>query len=135
MTHQLFEALTAVGAGWVMYLLIGLSVLSVALMLERLVYFVRFSSARTASLTAMLSHGRFEEARNELGLASTFEGAVVRAAIDAAPGGPAAVDEVVACAIAHERPGFERFLSFFGTLGNNAPFLGLFGTVIGIIKA
>ncbi len=37
--------------------------------------------------------------------------------------------------IARRRPAFERFLSFLGTLGSNAPFLGLFGTVIGIIDA
>ena len=29
----------------------------------------------------------------------------------------------------------ERNLGVLGTLGNNAPFIGLFGTVLGIIKA
>ena len=29
----------------------------------------------------------------------------------------------------------ERHLGILGTLGNNAPFIGLFGTVLGIIKA
>ena len=37
------------------------------------------------------------------------------------------------------RPGekmrLERRLNFLGTLGANAPFIGLFGTVLGIIKA
>ncbi len=37
--------------------------------------------------------------------------------------------------MAAERPRYERFLSFLGTLGSNAPFIGLFGTVLGIIKA
>ena len=37
--------------------------------------------------------------------------------------------------MARERPQYERFLSVLGTLGNNAPFIGLFGTVLGIIKA
>jgi biopolymer transport protein ExbB len=36
---------------------------------------------------------------------------------------------------AAERVRLERRLAFLGTLGNNAPFIGLFGTVIGIIKA
>ena len=31
--------------------------------------------------------------------------------------------------------GLERFLAVLGTLGNSAPFIGLFGTVLGIIKA
>ena len=29
----------------------------------------------------------------------------------------------------------ERRLAFLGTLGNNAPFIGLFGTVIGVVSA
>ena len=29
----------------------------------------------------------------------------------------------------------ERWLAYLGTLGNNAPFIGLFGTVIGVIGA
>jgi biopolymer transport protein ExbB len=36
---------------------------------------------------------------------------------------------------ARERLRLERNLAFLGTLGNNAPFIGLFGTVLGIIKA
>ncbi|MBI4386047.1 MAG: MotA/TolQ/ExbB proton channel family protein [Elusimicrobia bacterium] len=34
-----------------------------------------------------------------------------------------------------ERLGMERYLGILGTMGNTAPFIGLFGTVIGIIKA
>ena len=30
---------------------------------------------------------------------------------------------------------YERRLAFLGTLGNNAPFIGLFGTVLGVIRA
>ena len=37
--------------------------------------------------------------------------------------------------MARERPRYERFLSILGTLGSNTPFIGLFGTVLGIIKA
>jgi biopolymer transport protein ExbB len=38
-------------------------------------------------------------------------------------------------AAALERRGLERWLAYLGTLGNNAPFIGLFGTVIGVIGA
>ena len=34
-----------------------------------------------------------------------------------------------------EREELDRRIAFLGTLGNNAPFIGLFGTVIGIIQA
>ena len=34
-----------------------------------------------------------------------------------------------------ERRVLERWMLLLGTLGNNAPFIGLFGTVLGVIKA
>jgi biopolymer transport protein ExbB len=41
----------------------------------------------------------------------------------------------MASARSQERLRLERYLGILGTLGNNAPFIGLFGTVLGIIKA
>jgi biopolymer transport protein ExbB len=38
-------------------------------------------------------------------------------------------------AVALERRKLERGLAFLGTVGNNAPFVGLFGTVVGVIHA
>ena len=40
-----------------------------------------------------------------------------------------------AAIVEQERLRYERGLAFLGTLGNNAPFVGLFGTVLGIIRA
>src|SRR5262249_52145467 len=64
-----------------------------------------------------------------------------RAAVVAAAGldhfdrGWEAVGEAMAGAKARLRVELERNLGILGTLGNNAPFIGLFGTVLGIIKA
>jgi biopolymer transport protein ExbB len=60
---------------------------------------------------------------------------VVRQGIRAAPRGAEAVEEIVQATIGRERLRYERFLSYLGTLGNNAPFIGLFGTVLGIVEA
>src|SRR4029079_10228547 len=38
-------------------------------------------------------------------------------------------------AAALQRMKLEKRLAFLGTLGNNAPFIGLFGTVLGIVRA
>jgi biopolymer transport protein ExbB len=38
-------------------------------------------------------------------------------------------------AVALQRMRLERRLAYLGTLGNNAPFIGLFGTVIGVVQA
>lgn len=135
LTGKLFEVFTDLGAEWVLWALVGLSILSVALMIERAVFYARHGSSDASHLAPLLAAGRLAEARTLLEGRRGFEAAVVRAALDAAPDGASAVEEVIAGAIAHGRQPFERSLSFLGTLGNNAPFLGLFGTVIGIIKA
>jgi biopolymer transport protein ExbB/TolQ len=135
LTHELFNVFTYVGAEWVLWLLVALSVISIAVVVERLVYFNRNSAPEASELLPILAAGKFDEARSRLEGKHGLEAQVVRAAIDAAPNGPDSVEEVIAGTVVRFRPRYERYLPFLGTLGNNAPFVGLFGTVIGIIKA
>ncbi len=48
---------------------------------------------------------------------------------------PEAIDRVVLAYTREERLKLEKGLSVLATLGSNAPFIGLFGTVLGIIRA
>jgi biopolymer transport protein ExbB/biopolymer transport protein TolQ len=43
--------------------------------------------------------------------------------------------DAVDSALGFSKKELERGLNFLGTLGNNAPFVGLFGTVLGVIMA
>lgn len=122
-------------AEWVLWLLAILSVLSIAVMIERAVYFATHSIPNAGDLTARLVRGELEGVRQEVGARQGMEAAVIKEGVSALNKGPAAVEEIIACTVARERPKYERFLSLLGTLGNNAPFVGLFGTVLGIIKA
>lgn len=135
MTKQLFDLFTRAGAEWVLYALAALSVASVAVILERALFFRRQGRSRAETVIPLLAYGRLEQARAEVEGQTGLEAEVVRAAVDAAPGGPASVAEMVASTIRRQKPVYERGLGFLGTLGSNAPFLGLFGTVVGIIKA
>lgn len=45
------------------------------------------------------------------------------------------IEELMAATRDEERVKLERYLGVLGTLGNSCPFIGLFGTVVGIIKA
>lgn len=45
------------------------------------------------------------------------------------------IDRAVSSYIKEERPKLEKGLTVLATLGANAPFIGLFGTVLGIIRA
>ena len=67
--------------------------------------------------------------------AKSAEAAIVAAGLARVAQGPAAVEEAMAGASAVQRMRLERRLGFLGTLGSNAPFVGLLGTVIGIVQA
>ena len=51
------------------------------------------------------------------------------------PGANARIDRSMDVAIAKEADGLNRGLAFLATVGSTAPFIGLFGTVWGIMKA
>jgi biopolymer transport protein ExbB len=62
-----------------------------------------------------------------------FEAAIALAGIESAGDGPAAALERIQGEEKVSRLRMERNLAFLGTVGNNAPFIGLLGTVIGIL--
>ncbi|MGA9520159.1 MAG: MotA/TolQ/ExbB proton channel family protein [Myxococcaceae bacterium] len=128
-------SVTLGSAEWVLWLLCFLSVLSIALMLERIVYFSSHRLPNSEELAVRLARGELDAARQAVADRKGMEAAVVREALASMSQGPDTVEQVIASTVARERPQYERFLSFLGTLGNNAPFVGLFGTVLGIIKA
>jgi biopolymer transport protein ExbB len=132
---QKLLSVTLSSAEWVLWLLAVLSVLSIAVMLERALYFSSHGLGGTDELGAKLQRGELDAVRAALRDKKGMEAAVLREALDHANKGPDAVEEVIAATVAREKPQYERFMSFLGTLGSNAPFIGLFGTVLGIIKA
>ena len=135
---QQFLAFTLLGAEWVLWLLIGLSVISVAIMIERLLYFrKRGADAEAVGREARkLAQARdLEGAKERWGRSDAIAEIVALAGIKEASRGPHAAAEGMAGARSREKQKLEQNLAFLGTLGNNAPFIGLFGTVLGIIKA
>lgn len=126
------------GAAWVMWIMIGLSVISVAIMLERAWFFhsLRDDIGQLATkLRAALREDDFELAKKTLEASPSAEAAVVVAGLLEADRGVQAADQAMMGAVALQRLRLERRLVFLGTVGNNAPFIGLFGTVIGVIQA
>jgi biopolymer transport protein ExbB len=126
------------GAAPVMWLMIGLSILSLAIIFERAWFFHTTSDdleALARTLASKLRKGDLEGARAAMEVSRSAEAAVVIAGLIEAPRGAAAAREAMAGATAIQRIRLERRLAFLGTLGNNAPFIGLFGTVVGIVMA
>jgi biopolymer transport protein ExbB/TolQ len=136
LTQKLLAASLSLGATWVMWVLVGLSWLSIAVVIERAIYFaLRGSSAALPSAIATALGRGDRAAATRLCTGKRFGQVVGAAGLAAAGRGPRAVGEALAGARVRERMSAERFLVVLGTLGNNAPFIGLFGTVLGIIKA
>lgn len=134
----LFTKFAMLGAEWVMWVLVALSVATVALMFERAFYFRSLSDdldKLAEDLRSLLRSGDLGAAKTRLEKSPSPAAAISLAGLADAEGGVHAAEEAMAGASARVRMNLERNLAFLGTVGNNAPFIGLFGTVIGIIQA
>jgi biopolymer transport protein ExbB len=117
----------------VLYLLAGLSIIQLAVIFERAVTFLRSRIDRTRLARLLAEADEIGAAKLESERA--LPARVLASAVARRSDGPQVVEELMKSRLATERASLEAHLSFLGTLGNNAPFLGLFGTVLGIIHA
>src|SRR5262245_41349660 len=134
---QLLDLMLRAGSRWVLWLLLALSLAALAVVLERVWFYLQERAPRERLALALrtLRDGDAAAALAKLSGARSMEAAVPRACLAHAAAGAAAVEEHKAAALEEERLRYERRIAFLGTLGNNAPFVGLFGTVLGIIRA
>jgi len=146
MLSHLFLGISLVGAEWVLYLLVLLSVLSVTLILERM----RFYRSASKELISFRNQIRVQAGEsNWAAAAKTAEARLKRAgdtpdleaqmalALLTHPSrkSPDVLTEVAQDPVMRAKLQWERNLAVLATIGANAPFIGLFGTVLGIIKA
>jgi biopolymer transport protein ExbB len=137
LTDQLL-AFTNLGAEWVLWLLLFLSVLSVSIMIERARYFATRKidvDALARDVRAAVRSGDVEPTIKKWQSSDHIAAVVAIAGLRESPRGPSATAEAMVGARASKRPEMEKNLSIMGTLGNNAPFIGLFATCIKIIQA
>ena len=125
------------GAEWVMWLMFALSGISVAIIVER-AWFYRTMQDDLHRLARELRSSLLESidaAKERMARSPSAEAAVVSAGLTMADEGPEAAEEAMAGAAALQRTKLEKRLADLASLGSNAPFVGLFGTVIGIVAA
>lgn len=140
MLTSLLLKLTYLGAEWILWLLVGLSVLSIAIVAERWLYFWRTGidgDELGERLQDELRKGNLPGAWQLVkgGHTSSIECGVVAAGLVNLRNGAHAASEAMLSAKARMRPALDANLSILATIGSNAPFVGLLGTVLGIIKA
>jgi biopolymer transport protein ExbB/TolQ len=135
---QKLLALPVFRSEWVLWLLLGLSLLSVAVMVERWIFYrrhkVAFESLRE-EFSKCLDKGDFEAAAKLLAKTDSLETNVVLAGLRGYAKGPESVEDLLAGAMSREKSFYERRLSILATLASNSPYIGLFGTVLGIVRA
>jgi biopolymer transport protein ExbB len=133
---EALRGFAALGAQWILWLLVALSVIALAVIVERATYLVSLRGDHEAlrtELRVLLARGQTEKARQRLDESPCCEARILRAGLGSTS--PQEAEERMAGESELQRLGMERRLAFLGTLGNNAPFIGLLGTVIGIIGA
>lgn len=138
MITKIFLSLSLLGSTWVLYLLLLLSIISVAIIIRKYRFFrvnnIDFDSFSSGLLRA-IEEDKINGARRFLNSINASEAKIIATILETKPNPGLSREQILTQAIFTERLRMESGLSFLGTLGNNAPFIGLFGTVLGIIKA
>lgn len=123
----------------VLWILLILSVISLGMILERFFTLRKISSesnrVRLRIKMALQSNSveDIEDIAKDLNsIEGRAAGYAVRHMKDA---GSRGLEEFFNTFTLTEKPELEKFLSFLATVGSNAPYIGLFGTVLGIMKA
>lgn len=130
--------LALIGGEPILYLLVFLSILSVAVVAERLWVYLRnridlpgFSS----QLVTLLNKKDIDGAVKLASSINASEARVAKVGLVNFSKGVTVAQELMESETMREQQRLDRGLTFLGTIGSNTPFIGLLGTVLGIIKA
>lgn len=138
LTHKLL-GVAQVGADWILMLMVFLSVISVAIMIERFFALRKLAneSARVGERAKeALQSADFKNIEDISRNHDALEGRLVNYALRHLNNkGAEGMEEVMSGYVLMEKPNLEKNLGFLATVGSNAPFIGLLGTVLGIINA
>ena len=131
------QLLTSTGGSWVIYLLFALSVLALAIIIERVVIITRqfkYQEGVLPSLTEKLEEESPQKLLSQLKSDSVLY-RIAKELVDHSSKGFASLERHLETRISLEKRYLEKHVLILGTLGNNAPFIGLLGTVLGVIRA
>ncbi len=133
-----FVEFAQLGADWVLLLLIVLSIVSVGVMIDRFLWF----RGRDADTERFLREIRSSFERGELDRLQAkhrddpaIPVQIALRGLHERERGPEAMAEAMHGERARWRRTADKNLIILGTLGNNVPFIGLFGTVLGVMSA
>ncbi len=134
-----FFVIAQVGHEVTLWILVALSIVSVAFIIERYIALSQVqkrSEEMSKRIQETLQSNSIREIENLAKDSSSIEGRGLSYGLRHAKDfGSKGLEEVFNSYAQTERPGLEKRLNFLATVGSNAPFIGLLGTVFGIMDA
>jgi biopolymer transport protein ExbB len=133
-----FVDFAQLGANWVLWLLIALSVISIGIMIDRAIWLYHREADTERfirELRGAFDRGELDRLQTKYMDSPAIAVQVGLRGLAARTRGPDAAAEAMHGERARWRRTADRNLIVLGTLGNNVPFVGLFGTVLGVISA
>jgi biopolymer transport protein ExbB/TolQ len=125
--------------GLTMYILLFCSFLSIAIFLERIIYYRKRSKTKRAEFmartTSALKTGGIEKAIEICKETLSPFSKVVYSGLQLYGHHKREISNAMEREITIETTKLERYTDIVGTIGNTAVYIGLFGTVLGIIRA
>ncbi len=134
---QKFLSLALMGAEWVLWILIFLSLAAVTVVIERAIFYSGISgtdSRLIKTVNTALAEQDLDAVHKLVAEKHSPGARMIVGMLEAAGAGTASVSARMAGSRTSEKIRMDRFLSFLGTIGANAPFIGLFGTVLEILR-
>jgi biopolymer transport protein ExbB/TolQ len=132
------DAMQVLRSSWVILLMFVLSIVVVAVTIERWIYFTRTkldSDKFLEKIKAFVIDGKYNEAIAYCKQSKGTIPLVIREGLEERSLPRDEVAKLMEASQAEQKVNLSRYLNILGTLGNTAPFIGLLGTVLGIIKA
>lgn len=128
-----------ISASGILYLMGFLSIVSVSIMIERYFALKKLSSSSqdmAVGFRGVLKNQNLDEIKNLSTNSTSLEGKALGYGLNYVQAhGANGLDELFNSFKGVEKPGLEKNLNILGTIASNAPYVGLLGTVMGIMKA
>lgn len=134
----LFKAFALTGGEWVIYVLLACSVLALAAMVERAIIIFREKKLALSvreDFAGIMASPDLQKVSEDWKPESGLSSAVLTSLLANREKGPEIAESCAASTAVIEKRRLEKRLLILNTLGSNSIYIGLFGTVLGVIKA
>ena len=126
------------GVDWVLWLLLAMGAGCLGVFINRIYTLTKYGGNNERIKRKLMSFVREDDmdgAALHFRKRTTVQEKILAEALNGMSLAPEALGEMIESRQIEERQYLSRGVNFLGTVGSNAPFIGLFGTVMGIIRA